>query len=116
METQSQIHSSFDQCIRDCLECYQECVSCLQHCLSLGGHHSEAKHISRMMECARLCQMASEFMLSNSPLAVEFCQLCAKACDACAESCSRVDPEDKMMQECASICRKCAESCRSMGH
>lgn len=119
METSIQSNQSgmnMEQCIRDCVACYQECTSCISHCLSLGGAHSEQKHITLMMECAQICNMSATLMQLKAQFSYEHCQLCAKVCDACAESCGSLDPNDSMMQRCADTCRKCAESCRSMAH
>jgi hypothetical protein len=107
-------NESMEQCIRDCLACYQECMTCIPHCLSIGGKHSEHRHITLMMECAQLCNMSATLMQLQSEFSAELCQLCARVCDACAESCASIDSEDEMMKRCAEMCRRCAQSCRQM--
>jgi hypothetical protein len=108
--------SNMDQCIDDCLACFQECMSCIPHCLSQGGKHVEPSHIKLMMACAEMCNVSAKLMQLQSEFAFEHCQLCAKICDACADSCSKIDPDDSMMQRCAEMCRQCADSCRKMAH
>lgn len=107
---------NMEQCIRDCIACYQECISCVPHCLVQGGKHAEQRHLTLLMECAEMCDMSARFMQMKGQFAYEHCQLCAKVCDACADSCSKVDPNDSMMQRCADVCRECADSCRNMAH
>lgn len=106
--------NKFAQCIVDCMECYESCTSSIQHCLSEGGKHIEPSHLNLMMECARLCQISAEFMMSGSAYSEDLCNVCSEICDACAESCLAVDVNDKMMQECAEICRRCSRSCNKM--
>lgn len=116
IESQKGSGINMEQCIRDCIACYEECTSCLSHCLSLGGKHTEARHITLMMECAELCRTSASIMHLKGEFAFELCQVCADVCDACAESCSNIDPDDETMLKCADVCRKCATSCRNMSH
>ena len=102
-----------EACIRACLECYQECTSCVSHCLSQGGEHVEQRHITLMLECAKVCELSVSMMSLGGEFAGELCQLCARVCDACAQSCASIE-DDAHMQECASTCRECAETCRTM--
>lgn len=108
--------TNMEECIESCLKCYQSCLSCIPHCLTQGGKHSEADHITLMMECAELCRTSASIMQLKGEFAYELCKVCAQVCDACADSCSSIDPEDSMMQRCAQMCNRCAESCRSMSH
>lgn len=63
-----------------------------------------------MMNCAELCQVAGNFLLTQSPLHGAVCGACAEVCNACAQSCEEVGD----MDECVKVCRDCADSCEQM--
>ena len=100
------------ECIKDSLDCYQACTETAIKCLTLGGKHAEADHLNLLMDCARICNTNSDFMLRNSTYFPQTCGITADICDECADTCERF--EDDFMKECASVCRRCAESCREM--
>ncbi len=100
------------ECIQDCLDCFKTCNQTLIRCLGMGGKHAEIEHLNLIMDCARICNTNSEFMLRNSTYYPQTCGLTADICDECADTCDRF--EDDFMKECASVCRRCAESCREM--
>jgi hypothetical protein len=106
--------SSIETCIRNCTECYQVCLRAVSDCLQKGGEHAEHSHITLMLDCARICQTSAEFMLMQSPLQTETCDLCADICEECADECEEMTEGDQVMEKCAEVCRRCAESCRSM--
>ncbi len=113
------MHPHTDPAMNDCIElcwsCRDTCQSTLfNYCLEKGGHHAEAGHVRRMMDCVQMCQTAADFMTRNSKLHGLICATCSAVCDACARSCAAMD--DAEMQACAEICRRCAASCREMGH
>jgi hypothetical protein len=98
-------------CIEACEECYSLCEHMIyQHCLKLGGEHAKPDHLLLMADCARICQMAADFMNRGSPRHMEICRTCATICDECANDCERIGE----MQECVDACRACARSCREM--
>lgn len=99
-------------CIQDCLDCYRTCTETTAKCLSLGGKHSEAWHLSLIIDCGRMCNLNTDFMLRNSTHYPLTCRITADICDACANSCAEFD--DNFMKDCASVCKKCAGSCREM--
>jgi Domain of Unknown Function (DUF326) len=102
---------NMQSCIDACDRCHRMCLqSAMNHCLESGGKHVEPGHFRLMMNCAEICQMSANFMLSNSSYHPQVCGLCAQICEACAESCDDLDG----MEECAQACRDCAKSCRSM--
>jgi hypothetical protein len=112
-QTKSSIgsHSSMQSCIEACSRCAQVCLqTAMNHCLELGGRHVEQEHFRLMMNCAEICQLSANFMLSGSRFHNRTCEVCAEICEACAMDCSRVGD----MEECESTCRQCAESCRQM--
>ena len=107
---------NMEQAIEAALECHRMTLNSLQHCLSLGGKHSDRKHVNLMKECADICQVSASFMIEGSDFAHDICGVCARICDACANHCAVVDDQDAMMKLCITACRKCAESCRNMEH
>ncbi|MGE3610434.1 MAG: four-helix bundle copper-binding protein [Bacteriovoracaceae bacterium] len=107
--------NKFSRCITDCLQSFETCTSSIQHCLQEGGVHADPRHMSLMIECARICQLSAEFMLSGSPYAQDLCNVCSLICEECAISCDSIDPRDGILKECAEFCRKCSVSCRNMG-
>lgn len=102
---------AFSSCIETCQQCHNICLqTALTHCLKMGGQHTAEEHFRLMMNCAEICQVAANFMLSQSSLHHAICSACAKVCEACAKSCEPILD----MQECALVCRKCADSCAEM--
>lgn len=112
----NQLSINMEEAIKNSLECFRVTSNCLQHNLSIGGRHSEKKHISLMKECAELCQLSASFMIESSDFANDICGVCARVCDASADSCADIDSEDAMMRLTITALRKCADSCRNMEH
>jgi hypothetical protein len=97
-------------------DCHKACLQTIPYCLQLGGMHAEANHIRLMMDCAEICQTATNFMLRGSDLHGQICGACAEVCERCAADCDRMG-DDSRMAACAEMCRRCADSCRQMaGH
>ncbi|WP_338124675.1 four-helix bundle copper-binding protein [Pseudomonas coleopterorum] len=63
-------------------------------------------------DCADMCRLAATLMARQSPLANEFCALCAKACKACADECGNHRADH--CQHCAQACHACAQACEAM--
>lgn len=98
-------------CIATCNKCHETCLhTAMTHCLEAGGKNVEAGHFRLMINCAEICQITSNFMLSGSAYNQNLCSICADVCDACANSCEQVGG----MEACVKACRECAESCRKM--
>jgi hypothetical protein len=100
------------ECLKDSLDCYQTCTQTVTKCLTMGGEHSELKHLNLLMDCAKICSTNADFILRNSTYYPQTCGLTADICDECADSCDRF--EDEFMKDCASVCKRCSESCREM--
>lgn len=103
---------AMDSCIETCNHCHQTCLrSAMTMCLETGGKHVEPAHFRLMLNCAEMCQTATNFMLSRSSVHDVVCAACAEVCAACADSCAELDG----MEACTEACRRCADECRSMG-
>lgn len=103
--------SSMQSCIDDCDRCHQVCLqTAMNYCLNTGGKHVEAEHFRLMMNCAEICQLSANFMLSNSHFHNRTCAVCAEICEACATDCRKIGD----MDDCVEACMKCADSCRQM--
>jgi hypothetical protein len=111
-ETEFAVSDEVKECIQDCVDCFKICNETIIRCLVMNGKHSESEHINLLMDCARICNTNSEFMMRNSMYYPQTCGLTADICDECADTCDRF--EEDFMKECASVCRRCAESCREM--
>lgn len=98
-------------CIEACLDCRRHCYGeALMHCLRVGGDHAAAEHVALMLNCAGLCQVTADFMLSESSLHPQLCEVCGTVCGACAQSCAQLDG----MDDCEAACRRCEEACRAL--
>jgi hypothetical protein len=82
----------------------------MTQCLKMGGEHVEPEHFRLMLNCAALCRVAAEFVMTQSEFHERLCDLCASVCEACATSCREIGGMDL----CARACEACAESCASM--
>lgn len=109
------MYTTTDQTVQSCIDacdnCYKTCMqTAMMRCLESGGKHVEAEHFRLMMNCAEICQMSTNFMLSGSRYSSQICTVCAEICEACAGSCEQLGD----MEDCVNACRDCAESCRNM--
>lgn len=95
-------------------DCYQVCTEMINYCLDMGGKHAETNHMLLLIDCAKVCQLNADFMLSGSMFHGKTSNLCADVCAKCAASCEAVDIKDKKMLRCADICRKCTQACRDL--
>ena len=100
-------------CIQNCQKCVQACEQLIQHCLSMGGLHSETRHIRLLQDCADICDLSARFMSRNSEHHTRTCEACALVCLSCAQDCERFG-HDEMMKACAHICLANADSCQRM--
>jgi hypothetical protein len=106
------MNKSMDKSIQETLSCYRICTETATHCLEMGGEHATPEHIAVLMDCAKICITAADFMIRQSESHPEVCGLCADICDDCAESCEMF--EDEFMKDCAKQCIECAKECRKM--
>lgn len=100
-------------CIDACRACEQECASAVTHCLGLGGRHATVEHITLMLDCARICATASDFMVWGSRQSGHICAVCADSCTSCAKACEQFS-DDATLVRCAQACRKCTDACLEM--
>ncbi|HEX9484795.1 MAG TPA: four-helix bundle copper-binding protein [Gemmatimonadaceae bacterium] len=103
------------RCIDQCVRCHEVCLSTIPYCLEQGNQHAEEAHITLLIDCASICQLAADFMLRGSDEHSRICAACAPICERCADDCAKF-LDDEVMQACAESCRRCAESCRHMAH
>ena len=102
---------AMDECIQNCLECHRKCLETLNYSLREGLDHTD--HAQLLKNCAAICEVSAQFMISHSDLHPIICGACAEVCSACASSCEDFE-EDDFMQDCAEVCRRCEVICREM--
>lgn len=100
--------------IKTMTDCYLACTKTIKHCLSMGGEHAAPEHINLLMDCAKICQTASDFACRESDNHPAICKVCADICRQCADECERLAGDDEQMKQCAEICRQCADVCERM--
>ena len=110
----SHLSTETQSCFNACLQCWEACEATFAHCTARGGKHAEPAHLRLLIDCARACSTAADFMLRGSDFDGDLCEVCAEICRQCAEDCEQLDPEDEMMRECAAACRRSAEACEGM--
>src|SRR5262245_36425961 len=104
-------YNDMKQCIAHCMDCYRACIeTAMAHCLRVGGEHVEPTHFRLMINCADVCRVAADLMISESTFHARMCALCADVCEACAASCREIGD----MDECAMACEMCGASCAAM--
>ncbi len=95
-------------------DCYLSCTKTIKHCLEMGGEHASPEQINLLMDCAKICNLASDFACRGSANHKGLCSLCADICNQCAEQCDSMAGDDEDMKKCAEVCRQCAEVCEKM--
>jgi hypothetical protein len=75
------------ECIVECDSCHDLCLETIGQCLSVGGRHADGEHVTLLMDCAQICQIAADFMLRGSARQGMTSAVCAAVCEACASSC-----------------------------
>jgi hypothetical protein len=114
LDTVEHIAPETAACIRACAECQELCLATVQHCLRAGGAHATPELIRTLLDCAKGCETARDFMLRGSALQQGYCRGCAHACGSCASACEKF-PDDDAMAACAQGCRRAMEACRAVG-
>jgi hypothetical protein len=103
----------YQNCIDECVACTIECRHCITACL----HETEIKMLTQCIklndDCAAVCLLAMNAMVSGSGFADKICSLCAEICTACAVECEKHSHMEHCAR-CAVQCRKCASACTSM--
>lgn len=102
------------QDIETMVNCYLSCTKTINHCLETGGEHASPEHINLLMDCAKICNLTSDFACRGSANHKQLCQVCAEICRQCAEQCEQLAGDDEVMKECAEMCRTCAATCEQM--
>ena len=100
-------------CIEFCRSCEQACASSVAYCLGMGGRHAASEHITLLLDCARICATAGDFMVRGSEHQAHVCGACAEVCEACGKACEQFT-DDSTMRRCADACRQCAKACQEM--
>jgi hypothetical protein len=99
-------------CQAECGKCASLCEKTEAYCKKQGGQHTEAAHIKKLEDCAKMCRTSADFMKRDSDESGKVCALCQDLCTKCADSCDQM--KDPKMKECADECRKCADHCKNM--
>lgn len=102
-------------CIDACNRCAQACLECFVECLNEPDVAARKDHIMMLLDCAKMCEMSTCLMSTNSQFAMEHCKDCATVCEKCEQGCT-VFKQDDHCHKCADECRKCAEECRNMSN
>lgn len=113
LATAAHIEPEMADCIRQCAECQELCLATAAHCLAGGGPHAAPELIRTLLDCAKACETARDFMLRGSPLHPGYCRGCAHACGSCASACEKF-ADDEVMSACAQACRIALEACRTV--
>jgi hypothetical protein len=105
--------SKYEDCIDQCIACAVECRHCIGACL----HEEDIKVLTHCIklndDCAAICLLAMNAMVSSSEFTDDICKLCANICTACAIECEK-HSHMQHCARCAAQCRKCAAACTSM--
>ena len=91
-------------------QCVQACEMCLDACLGEKDINMLVQCIRLDRDCAKICELTSSFVASNSPFTMQLLNLCEEICRRNAEECSKHDMEH--CRKCANSCLECAESCK----
>jgi hypothetical protein len=102
----------YQKCIDACNQCAQACYECLKMCLNEPDVAARKACIIILIECAKICQVASAFMSMDAQYAMDICIICAEMCSRCAQECEMF--KDDHCKKCADICNNCASECNKM--
>src|SRR5262245_33461814 len=96
-----------------CQECSRLCLALANHYQKRGAPQAEMKYIRLLLDCAEICQTATEFLPRASALHLTICNACAVICLKCGAFCEGFT-EDALLQVCAASCRRSAVACQSL--
>jgi hypothetical protein len=99
-------------CIDACTDCHHVCLEVLSSFLQPGGPELDTERYQLLADCAEICEISANFMLSASTRSHLLCGICAPLCDETAESCATV--RDDRFAACAATCRRAAAACREV--
>lgn len=98
------------QAVESAQRCEAKCLETASHCLKKGGGHADVRHINTLLDCARACGMAADYMTRHSERHMSAAEFCMKLCEACANECDKFKSDD-FMKECADACREFRKAC-----
>ena len=101
-------------CIDACNRCAQACLECFVACLNEQDVADRKTCIATLLDCAKMCEMSTGLMSTNSQFTMEHCKDCATVCEKCAQECSMFN--DDHCTKCANECRTCADECKNMSN
>lgn len=107
-------NNKHQNCIDSCNQCVQSCMECFTACLSEEDVAARKETIGILLDCAKMCELSSCLIASDSKFAMDHCNLCATVCEKCSDACSMF--QDEHCQKCADTCNKCSEECRNMAN
>jgi hypothetical protein len=110
--TVSPITAEMKACIDACTTAHHVCLETLSRYLQPNGPQLDTERYQLLADCAEMCEMHANFMLSASPRSASIAAICAPLCDETAKSCEATGDPD--FAACARACRKAAETCRRM--
>lgn len=102
----------YQKCIDACKQCAQACLECFKMCLNEPDVVARKGCISMLVECAKICELASCYMSMDAQYSKDLCKLCAIICDKCSQECNMF--KDDHCKKCAEACHNCANECRQM--
>lgn len=109
MEASAHLDDAMRTCIANCSDCHDICLETAVY--AVRGAMDPA-HVTLLLDCAEICDVSRDFMLSESRFHTRTCAVCAEVCAACAAACE--EHEDPLLQRCAVQCGVCEKSCREM--
>ncbi|CAN5180273.1 four-helix bundle copper-binding protein [soil metagenome] len=90
-------------------ECVKACNHCYSSCLSEGNAAQMADCIISDRECADVCTLTAQFVVTDSRNVDKMLQLCRDICLHCEEICRKHPAEH--CQKCAEACHHCHLAC-----
>jgi hypothetical protein len=99
-------------CIDACTDTHHLCLEVLSSFLQPGGPKLDVGRYQLLADCAEICEISGNFMLSGSTRSHLLAEICAPLCDETAESCAQM--HDPSFDACAEACRRAAATCRTV--
>jgi hypothetical protein len=108
----SPISAASRTAIDACANCHHVCLELLSSFLQPNGPKLDVERYQLLADCAEICEISANFMLSASTRSYLLCEICGPLCDETSESCRKV--EDPSFQVCANAARRAAAACRAV--
>ena len=99
-------------CTEACTECHHACLELLSSFLQPGGPKLDVERYQLLADCAEICEISTNFLLSASKRSYLLCEIGAALADETARSCAAVGQAS--FDACAEVCRRAAETCRAV--